>query len=106
MPVLVADACRIPPSRSTHRSPDGCRAARVLAVAFAFVALTAFSTARSALYGLYEHQEHLSSLTLTIVCAVYSAGVVASLLLAGHVSAWYGGVPCRSRPSSWRSSRQ
>jgi len=60
------------------------------AIAFSFLALTAFSTAPSALYGLYEQQEQLSSLTITIVYAVYSVGVVASLLLAGHVSDWYG----------------
>src|SRR3954468_13250976 len=60
------------------------------AVAFAFLALTAFSTAPSALYGLYEQQQHLSSLTITVVYAVYSAGVVVSLLVAGHVSDWYG----------------
>src|SRR4051812_25464166 len=66
------------------------RRAGFWAIALAFLALTAFSTAPSALYGLYEQREHLSSLTLTVVYAVYSAGVVASLLLAGHVSDSYG----------------
>ena len=60
------------------------------AVAFAFLAVSAFSTAPSSLYGLYEQQEHLSSLTITIVYAVYAIGIVVSLLLAGHVSDWYG----------------
>ena len=60
------------------------------AVAFAFFALTAFATAPSALYGLYEQREHLSPITLTIIYAVYAVGVVASLLLAGHVSDAYG----------------
>ena len=60
------------------------------AVAFSFLALTAFSTAPSALYGVYEQREQLSSLTLTVVYAVYSVGVIASLVLAGHVSDWYG----------------
>jgi hypothetical protein len=32
----------------------------------------------------------VSSLTITLVYAVYAVGVVASLLLAGHVSDWYG----------------
>jgi MFS family permease len=59
-------------------------------VAFAFVALTAFATAPSPLYGLYAQQEHLAPITLTIVYAVYAVGVVASLLLAGHVSDLYG----------------
>jgi predicted MFS family arabinose efflux permease len=52
--------------------------------------VTALSTAPSALYGLYERHEHLSPITITIVYAVYAAGVTVSLLLAGHVSDWYG----------------
>ena len=42
------------------------------------------------LYGLYAEREHLSHITLTIVYAVYAVGVVASLVLAGHVSDTYG----------------
>ena len=60
------------------------------AIAFSFLAVTALSTAPSALYGLYERQEGLSPLTITIVYAVYAVGVTSSLLLAGHVSDWYG----------------
>lgn len=66
------------------------RQAGFWAVAFAFFALTAFATAPSALYGLYAQHEHLSPITLTVVYAVYAVGVVASLLLAGHVSDAYG----------------
>ena len=60
------------------------------AVAFSFLAVSAFSTAPSALYGLYAHRDHLSSLTITIVYAVYAGGIVVTLVLAGHVSDWYG----------------
>jgi predicted MFS family arabinose efflux permease len=60
------------------------------AIAFAFLSVTALSTAPSALYGLYERHEHFSPITITIVYAVYAAGVAVSLLLAGHVSDWYG----------------
>jgi MFS family permease len=60
------------------------------AIAFSLLVVTAFSTAPSPLYGLYSRYEHLSPLTLTIVYAVYAAGVTVSLLLAGHVSDWYG----------------
>lgn len=60
------------------------------AIAFSFLVITAFSTAPSALYGLYERQEGFPPLTITIVYAVYAAGVTTSLLLAGHVSDWYG----------------
>ena len=74
-------------ARSLPRLPQR---AGLWAVAFAFLAVSAFSTAPSSLYGLYEQQEHLSSLTITIVYAVYAVGIVVSLLLAGHVSDWYG----------------
>jgi MFS family permease len=60
------------------------------AVAFSFLAVTAFSTVPSALYGLYAHRDHLSSLTITIVYGAGAGGIVVSLLLAGHVSDWYG----------------
>lgn len=70
--------------------PRLSRRAGFWAVAFSFLVVTAFSTAPSSLYGLYEHQEHLSSLTITIVYAIYAVGIVVSLLLAGHVSDWYG----------------
>ena len=60
------------------------------AVAFSFLVVSAFSTAPSALYGLYAHRDHLSSLTITIVYAVYAGGIVVALVLAGHVSDWYG----------------
>lgn len=72
------------------RLPRLSRRAGFWGVAFAFLALTAFATAPSALYGFYAQSEHLAPLTLTIVYAVYAVGVVVSLLLAGHVSDVYG----------------
>ena len=44
------------------------------AVGFALLALTAFSTAPSPLYGLYQQRDNLSSLTITVVYSVYAAG--------------------------------
>ena len=78
------------PRTSGLSMPRLSRRAGFWAVAASFLAVAAFSTAPSSLYGLYEHREHLSSLTITFVYAVYAVGVVASLLLAGHVSDWYG----------------
>ena len=84
-PASVAAASRRPgiPHRITSR-------AGFWAVAAAFAAVTAFSTTPSGLYGIYEHRLGLSLTTVTIVYAVYAVGTVASLVLAGHVSDWYG----------------
>jgi MFS family permease len=59
-------------------------------VASSVLGVSAFSTAPSALYGLYAQRDGLSSLMITIVYAVYAVGIVVSLLLAGHISDWYG----------------
>jgi MFS family permease len=74
----------------TRALPRLSRRAGFWAVAFAFLALTAFATAPSPLYQLYAQSEHLAPITLTVVYAVYAVGVVASLLLAGHLSDLYG----------------
>src|SRR6476659_8974862 len=63
--------------------PRLSREAGFWAIALSFLAVTSFSTAPSALYGIYERQLHLSSLTITLVYAVYAVGVTVSLLLAG-----------------------
>jgi Na+/melibiose symporter-like transporter len=60
------------------------------AVAFAFLVLMAFSTAPSPLYGLYRARDHFSLFMVTVIYAVYAVGVIGALLLAGHLSDWYG----------------
>src|SRR4051812_42376293 len=57
------------------------------AVAFAFVAVMAYSAVPAPLYVIYG----FSSVTTTIVFAAYAMGAVAGLFLAGHISDWYGG---------------
>ena len=59
-------------------------------VAASLSVLTAFSTAPSALYGIYARQDHLTPITITLVYSVYAAGILVSLLLVGHLSDWYG----------------
>lgn len=54
--------------------------------AFAFAAAMGFSAAPAPLYVLYQRQDHFTPLTVTVVFAAYAVGVVASLLLAGHLS--------------------
>lgn len=60
------------------------------AVAFAFLVIMAFSTVPSPLYGLYQQRDGFSSFVITLIYAAYAIGVVASLVLAGHLSDWHG----------------
>src|SRR3954454_80558 len=60
------------------------------AVAFAFLTVMAFSTVPSPLYGLYQARDGFSSFVITIIYAAYAVGVIAALLLAGHLSDWHG----------------
>src|SRR6201987_5067590 len=60
------------------------------AVAFAFLAVMALATVPSPLYGLYRARDHFSLFMVTVAFAVYAVGVIAALLLAGHLSDSYG----------------
>jgi len=59
-------------------------------VALGFTTTMAFTTVPTPLWSLYAQRDHFSSLTVTFVFAVYAVAVAVSLLLAGHVSDWYG----------------
>lgn len=59
-------------------------------VAFAFLAVMAFSTVPSPLYGLYQMRDGFSSFVITLIYAAYAVGVVSSLIFAGHISDWHG----------------
>ena len=60
------------------------------AVAFAFLAVLAFSTVPTPLWSLYAQRDGFSSLTITLLFAAYAVGVAASLFLVGHISDWQG----------------
>jgi MFS family permease len=55
-------------------------------IAIAFTVAMAFASVPAPLYPLYQRRDDLSALTVTIVFVMYAIGVVASLLLAGHLS--------------------
>src|SRR5262249_12392424 len=76
--------------RAVLTTPRLSRRAGLWAVALSLLVVAAFSTAPSPLYGLFAHQEHLSSLTTTFAYAVSAVAVVVTLVRAGHVSDWYG----------------
>ena len=50
----------------------------------------AFTTVPTPLWSLYAQRDRFSSLTVTIVFAVYALAVALSLFLVGHLSDWYG----------------
>jgi MFS family permease len=60
------------------------------AVALAFVVNMALIAVPTPLYVIYQQRDHFSTITLTIVYAVYAAGVILSLFLGGHLSDWFG----------------
>jgi MFS family permease len=59
-------------------------------VAFAFATVMAFTTVPTPLWSLYAQRDRFSSLTVTVVFAVYALAVALSLFLAGHLSDWHG----------------
>ena len=65
-------------------------AAAFWAVAFAFLIVMAFATLPSPLYGLYRVRDHLSTLTVTVVYAVFAVGTIAALIFGRVVVARVG----------------
>jgi MFS family permease len=59
-------------------------------VAFAFLAVLAFSTVPTPLYAIYQDRDGFSTFTITVIFAAYAVGVVLALFLAGHISDWLG----------------
>jgi MFS family permease len=60
------------------------------AVAFAFLVVMSFATLPSPLYGLYRERDGLSTLTVTIVYAIFAGGTIATLLSVQAVVARVG----------------
>jgi predicted MFS family arabinose efflux permease len=59
-------------------------------VAFVFLVVMALGTVPSPLYGLYRERDGFSLFMVSHLRAVYAVGVIAALLLAGHLSDLYG----------------
>lgn len=58
--------------------------------AVAFLLNMAFSAVPTPLYAIYATRDGLSSVTITLIYAVYAVGVIASLFFGGHASDWIG----------------
>jgi len=78
-----------PPARRPWREHLTSRAGYWV-VAVALLMNMAISAVPTPLYVVYQSRDHFSSLMVTVVFAVYAAGVIASLFLVGHVSDWLG----------------
>ncbi|HEY0816146.1 MAG TPA: MFS transporter [Pseudonocardia sp.] len=78
-------------------APPATRSARhevaLWLVAATFFVIMGYSTVPTPLYPLYQLRDGFSPFVVTIVFGVYAVGVIASLLLAGHVSDWIGRRP-------------
>ncbi len=59
-------------------------------VAVAFTLLMSFTTIPTPLYPLYQQQDHFPTFMITVIFAAYGIGVIAGLLLVGHVSDYLG----------------
>ena len=56
------------------------------AVAFAFLAVLAFSAAPTPLYAIYQERDGFSTFLITVIFASYAVGVTLALFFAGHLS--------------------
>lgn len=73
--------------RSAARIPHGLG---FWIVAVAFATQMAFSAVPTPLYAIYQARDGFATIVLTVIFAVYAAGVMLSLYLAGHLSDWVG----------------
>src|ERR1700704_4190511 len=89
---LIAIGCAAILKTMTTRSDSATARHRVgfWVVALAFTIAMAFTTVPTPLWSLYAQRDRFSSLTITIAFAVYALAVALSLVLAGHLSDWYG----------------
>jgi MFS family permease len=76
-----------------ERRPGVPRRAAFWLLAFIFTATMLGTTLPTPLYDIYQAQWHFSPVIVTVIFAVYAAGVLAALLLAGRASDQAGRKP-------------
>lgn len=72
--------------RGGRERPTAPRAVAFWLVAAAFTVTMLGTTLPTPLYVIYQREFHFSTVMVTVVFATYAAGVLAALLLVGHVS--------------------
>jgi MFS family permease len=83
MSTVAAPSARLAVSTRRH-------AVAFWVIAFALLTILAYGAVPTPLYPLYQARDGFSSLTVTVVFAVYAVGVVISLFTVGHLSDWHG----------------
>src|ERR1700722_19113305 len=78
---------------AAHGGPAAARQVAFWLLAFVFAATMLGTTLPTPLYPFYQAQWHFSSAIVTVIFAVYAAGVLAALLLAGRSSDQAGRKP-------------
>ena len=97
------------PTASTIRPPPGARRPAVprrvafWLLAFVLTATMLGTTLPTPLYVIYQAQWHFSAAIVTVTFAVYAAGVLLTLLLAGGPRTRPGANRCWPRPSAQRA---
>ena len=71
-------------ARAMPTAVDRRHGAAFWTVAFAFLFVMAFATLPSPLYSLYRTRDDLSTLTVTVVYAVFACGAIVALLCEPH----------------------
>ncbi|MEN3279074.1 MAG: hypothetical protein V7607_214 [Solirubrobacteraceae bacterium] len=85
-------------SRRERRSPRG---AGMASAGFALAIAMLGTTLPTPLYALYRERFGFSELMITVIFAIYAAGVIASLLLFGRLLTRSGAAGCCCRGSPW-----
>ena len=85
--------CLTPSPAAGHRRLAVPRQVAFWLLAFVFTATMAGTTLPTPLYVIYQAQWHFSPALVTVIFAVYAAGVLAALLLAGRASDQAGRKP-------------
>ena len=96
MSLTVADSRREPPATMPTAERGGAGVPRRVAfwlLALVFAATMLGTTLPTPLYVIYQARWHFSAAMVTVTFAVYAAGVLAALLLAGRSSDQAGRKP-------------
>jgi MFS family permease len=88
--VVAKDPSLTPQGSGASSERDRRQLSGFWIVAFAFLVVMSFATLPSPLYGIYKVRDNLSSLTITIIYAIFAAGTITVLLAENRIAARLG----------------